>query len=137
MYVEASMPELIEEIVRITERHFGKEHATPGVPGESLIKCDREIMEEHDYRSIVGKILYLTSKLMLEGCNASRESARFLSEAKEEHWKVFYRFVGYLKDNQNNIRLIYRKPRELRIAGNMDSDYATNKANRRVFQDVS
>jgi len=38
--------------------------------------------------------------------------------------------VGYLKDNQSDIRLIYRKPREPRIIGNVDSDYA-NKADRR------
>jgi len=56
MYVEATMPELIKEIVRMMERHFGKElkrYATPGMPGESLIKCDGEIIEEHDYRSMV------------------------------------------------------------------------------------
>ena len=80
----------------------------------------------------MGKILYLTSKLMIEeGCNASRELARFFSGAKEEHWKALYRFVGYLKDNQNEIKLTYRKPRELMIVGNVDSDYATNKADRK------
>jgi len=68
---------------------------------------------------------------MIEGCNASRELARFFSEAKEEHWKALYRFVGYLKDNQSETRLIYRKPRELRMIGNVESDYATNKAGRR------
>jgi len=69
---------------------------------------------------------------MLEGCNASRELARFFSQAKEEHWKALYRFVGCPKDNQNDIRLIYRKPRELRIVGNVDSDYTGG-----VFQDAS
>ena len=43
-------------------------------------------------------IHYLTSKLMIEGCNASRELARFFSGAKEEHRKALYRFVGYLKE---------------------------------------
>jgi len=51
MYVEATMPELIEKRLRVTERHFGKElkrYATPGVPEESLIKCDGEIINEHE-----------------------------------------------------------------------------------------
>jgi len=134
MYVEATMPELIEDIITLTEKHLGKElksYTTPGKPGESLVKHEGEVMDNTSYRSIVGKILYLTSKMMIEGCNASRELARFFSGAKEQHWEAVYRFVGYLKDNKKEIKLTFRKPKELRIMGNVDSDYATNKDDRR------
>jgi len=133
-YVEATMPELIEEIIKATEEHLGKEvkpYTTPGTPGESLIKHEGQAIDETEYRSIVGKILYLTSKMMIEGCNASRELARYFTGPKEQHWKALYRFVGYLKENKSNIKITYRKPRDLRIVGNVDSDYATNKSDRR------
>ena len=133
-FVEATMPELVEEIIKATEDHLGHEvklYTTPGVPGESLIKYEGETVDETEYRSIAGKILYLTSKIMVEGCNASRELARFFTGPKEEHWKALYRFVGYLKANKDKIKLTFRKPRELRIIGNVDSDYATNKTDRR------
>jgi len=128
------MPELIEEIIRATENHLGKEvkkYQTPGIPGESLTKHEGETIDETEYRSIVGKILYLTSKMMIEGCNASRELARYFTGPKEQHWKALYRFVGNLKENKDNIKVTYRRPKELRIVGNVDSDYATNKTNRR------
>jgi len=125
------MLELIEEIIKATEEHLGKEakaYSTPGKPGESLMKHEGQVVDETEYRSIVGKILYLTSKMMIEGCNASRELARYFTGPKEEHWNALYRFVGYLKENKENIKITYRKPRELRIVGNVDSDYATNKS---------
>jgi len=68
MYVEATIPELVEEIIRATENHLGhevKQYSISGVPGESLIKYEGETVDETEYRSIVGKILYLTSKIMV------------------------------------------------------------------------
>ena len=73
----------------------------------------------------MGKILYLTSKMMNEGCNAPRKLARHFTRPKEEHWKDLYRFVEYLKEN---IKIIYRKSRELRIVRNVDSEYATKRS---------
>ena len=134
MYVEATMPELVEDIITLTEKHLGGElklYTTPGIPGDSLVKHEGEAVDNKSYRSIVGKILYLTSKMMIEGCNASRELARFFSGAKIQHWQAVYRFVGYLKENKKEIKLIFRKPKELRVMGNVDSDYATNKDDRR------
>jgi len=61
MYVEATIPELVEEIIRATENHLGhevKQYSTPGAPGESLFKYEGETVDETEYRSIVGKILF-------------------------------------------------------------------------------
>jgi len=112
-----------------------QEYSTPGITRESLTKHEGETIDETKYRSIVGKILYLTSKMMIEGCNASRELARYFTGQKEQHWKALYRFVGYLKENKDNIKVTYRKPKELRIVGNVDSDYATNQTDRRSVTD--
>jgi len=39
--------------------------------------------------------------------------------------------VGYLKENKVNIKITCRKPRELRIIGNVDCEYATSKSDQR------
>ena len=75
--------------------------------------------------------MYLTKKLMLEGCNAAREMSKFFMRPQRQHWNAFEHFVGYLKQEQGNIRLTYRKPLELRFMAVADSNYGTDKLLRR------
>jgi len=68
MFVEATMHELVEEIIKATESHLAhavKFYNTSGMPGESLIKYEGETADETEYKSIVGKTLYLTCKIMV------------------------------------------------------------------------
>ena len=44
-----------------------------------------------------GKIMYLTTKILPELSNASRELARHMTKPGKEHWKAMERLVGYLK----------------------------------------
>jgi len=62
---------------------------------------------------------------MIEGCNASRELARYFTGPKEEQ------YICGLSQGKHILKITYRKPRELRIVGNVDSDYATNKSDQR------
>jgi hypothetical protein len=48
------------------------------------------------YRSIVGKILYYTTKMAPDIGNAARELATHLSNPDEEHWKASEICDGYL-----------------------------------------
>ena len=68
---------------------------------------------------------------MPEGANAARELSRFFSNPGEEHWKSLQQFAGYLRQHKDKIKLTLRKPREMRVGINVDSNYATNKENRR------
>jgi hypothetical protein len=86
---------------------------------------------QKEYRSIVGKSLYLTSKLFVEGSNPVRELAKNFSNPGDEHWKAVEKFTGYLKENEGEIKLTYRKPKKLRIVSCVDSNYATDKENHR------
>ena len=67
------------------------------------------------YRTIVGKIMYLTHKLMLEGVNAAREMSKFFMKPQKQHWKAVEFFVGYLKQERDKIKMTFRKPEELRF----------------------
>jgi hypothetical protein len=78
----------------------------------------------------VGKIMYLVTKLLVEGCNAARELSKHLQKPVEEHWKELERFVGYLKVNGSDIKITYCRPKELHMMAMVDSYYATNTDDR-------
>jgi len=90
-YVEVTIPEVIEEIIKVTRDHLGMEVSSiqcQKPQAELLIKNEGQTIDEIEHRSIVGKIFYPTSKMMIEGCNASKELARHFTGPKEEHWKA-------------------------------------------------
>jgi hypothetical protein len=133
-FLIGSMPKLVKEIIESFEKHMGrkaKEYNTPGTPGISLLKNTAETVDAEKYRSIVGKYMYLVTKIFPEGSNTARELTKHFSNPGLEHWKELERAVGYLKKNENDVKLTYRKPREMRAVANVDSNYATNKDDRR------
>jgi hypothetical protein len=82
IYLEASMPKMIEEISEKFEKARGKKakvYATPGTPGKTLRKNEGAMLDLDAYRSIVGKIIYYATKIAPEICNAVRELAGNLS----------------------------------------------------------
>ena len=132
--VIATMDSLISEIIKVTETTLGrtlKEKEVPGKPGENLEVTDDDFIDDRAYRTIVGKIMYLTNKLMIEGMNAAREMSKFFMRPQKQHWKAVKQFVGYLKQEQSMIMLTYRKPLELRFMAVADSNYATDKHDRK------
>jgi hypothetical protein len=74
LYLEASMPKLIEEIIVNYKNATGKEaklSSVPATPGKCLRKNEGQTMMLDEYRSLVGKIMYYTTKLAPELSNAS------------------------------------------------------------------
>jgi hypothetical protein len=69
------MPKLIEERIDSYKMATGKEakiYTTPVTPGECLMKHLGEPVKIDEYRSLVGKIMYCTTKLAPERSNAKR-----------------------------------------------------------------
>jgi hypothetical protein len=121
LYLEASMPKLIEEITTNYKKATGKEgkfSSAPTTPGKCLRKNDGQPVMLDEYRSLLGTIMYYTTKLAPELSNAARELASHLSNPGEEHWIKLGKSVGYLRYGKN-LNLIYRKPDELRTNLNM------------------
>src|SRR5687767_2226896 len=100
-YVVVTMTSLIDEIIKVTKEHLKKsvaERETPALAGGVLERTeDGPIIYDKMYRTIVGKIMYLTHKLMLEGVNAAREMSKFFMNPQKQHWNALEYFVGYLK----------------------------------------
>jgi hypothetical protein len=74
---------------------------TPGFPNKELEKNQGETENLDDYRSVVGKTMYYTSKLAPELSNVARELATHSSNTGKEHWKALERCVGYLSVHDN------------------------------------
>jgi hypothetical protein len=99
-YLVAMMPELMEDIIKLYEKLIGglaKEYETPGMLGECTKKNEGDAVQHEMYRKLTGKIMYLVTKLLIEGSNAARELARQFGNLNEHHWLELGRFVGYLK----------------------------------------
>jgi hypothetical protein len=133
-YLVATMPKKIREIIELYEKHIGKNakvYSVPGTAGQCMEKWTEDAMEHTMYRRIVGKIMFCVVKIFPEGANAARELARHFSNPGPQQWEELGRFVGYLKGIEPDIHLIYRKPMELRALSYVDSNYATDKEDRR------
>jgi hypothetical protein len=61
-----------------------KSYSTPATPVTTLKKNERKIIQESGYRLVVGKVLYLTTKVAPELCNACRELLTYLSSPSNE-----------------------------------------------------
>ena len=130
------MQKLVKQIIEVAEKSIGQEVKRSSVPallGTCIVKNPEgeEAVMEKEYRSIVGKSLYLVTKLFVEGSNSVRELSKFFSNPGDEHWKAVEKFAGYLKDNEDEIKLTYRKLKELRMVSCVDSNYATDKEDRK------
>jgi hypothetical protein len=85
------------------------------------------------YRRLIGNIMLLVVKIFPEGVNAARELAQHFLNPGPMHWEELERYIGYLKsmEAEAEIRLTYWKPKEIRALVNVDSNYATDKEDRR------
>ena len=75
-YIEATMPKLVDEIIEAYTKYKGsepKEFDTPGYPNKILKKHEGKAVNPTDCRSIVGKDMYLVTKILPEGSNAARD----------------------------------------------------------------
>lgn len=79
----------------------------------------------------VGKAMYVSTKLMIEGANAVREMMKYFKKPQQEHWDALKYFVGYLKGQKGQIKLSLQMPTETRFVGLVVANYATSKSDRK------
>ena len=132
-YIIAWMPKMVKQIIKMYTDYKGsapKPQDSPGTPSTSLVSNPGEAVDASDYRSIVGKVMYLVVKLWAAGSNAARELTRFFANPGKEHWKEVDRMVGYFIAHEDDIYLRYDVPNELRPGAMCDSNHATNVEDR-------
>ena len=61
--------------------------------------------------------------------NACRELMTHLTASREEHWKSLSHLVGYLKGHYRGLKM--RPPKERRVLAFVNSDYASDRKDRK------
>ena len=121
------------DIVHSCERYIGQEvntYETPGVPGSVLGANEGAPVDIDVYRSLVGKLMFFSTKIGPKQANAVRDLSRHMSNPGEDHWKAMKRAVGFVKGMKlKGIKM--SKPVELRMATLCDSDHAKDPVTRK------
>jgi hypothetical protein len=137
--IVATMEKRVRDIIKSYENATGltaKKVDSPCTPGKVLSKNDGEITNIEDYRSIVGKAMFFSTKLGYKTSSATRQLAGHLSCPGQEHWDALARLVGYLKQMKLP-GMIYKSPESLRVISCEDTDFANCTETRRsVGSDV-
>jgi hypothetical protein len=100
LYLEASMPKLIKEIITNYKKATGKEAKLSSVaatPVKCLRKHEGQPVMLDEYISLVGKVMHYTTKLAPELSNAARELVSHLLNPGDEHWIELGKCVGYMR----------------------------------------
>ena len=134
--IRLHMDDMATKIVKEYEMLMGnvvKVWNTPGYPSLKLSKPkdDEEIVDEKNYRSMVGKIMYFVNKVCPVCLSVTRELAKYFACPTQHHWKALTRLVGYIKGTIGRGRLL-KKPKEMRIIAFTDSDYANGEDRKSV-----
>ena len=133
-YYQLTMQKYQSDLISDWKARTGREPrraATPGYPGECLSKnTDGDAVDVEGYRMLLGKLMWFCKKIMPECGNAVRELASYMDNPGEAHWRAMERLVGYIA-NHDPATLTLRQPRDLKVYGYVDSNFATNKDNRK------
>ena len=122
---------VINKLERFLQREV-KVKSSPGKPNEYLQKFDADSVNIDEYRSLVGQIMFFTTKLCPKTGNACRALSGFTSNPNEIHWKALERTVGYLKDMKTR-GVTYWEPDSMRLIAVSDTDYVNRLETRRSF----
>ena len=133
-YFECEMSKYIAGAVADYEASRGVElttQPTPAAPGSSLIKLPEEVesTDMSEFRKFVGKILYAVMKVLPDCANTIRDLTCHMARPGDDHWKALMRMMAYLKFEYRPLKL--RAPTQLRVIAQFDSDWATDKNDRK------
>ena len=131
--LRAIMDKKVVDIVNHYERYIKdkvKPFETPGKPHEYLDKHMGEPVDIDEYRSLVGKMMFFTTKLALKTGAATRALLGHMQNPGPDHWKALGRFVGYL--SQLKLKgLMYVEPETFKVIALADTDFGNCKETRR------
>ena len=113
-----------------------KKFKTPASPGQILLKGkEDEILgtaTTSEYRSKVGKLLYLVKLTRPDLSSAVRELSKFMDGPTAEHMKALDRAYGYLSMTKDYVLKMNPEPKKKgKLVGYSDSNWASDKDTRR------
>jgi len=130
---KATMDKKVEAMIEKYEKYIGKiakVYESPGKPHEYLGKHDGEPIDIDEYRSLVGQLMFYTTKLAPKLGNATRVLSGFMSNPGPEHWTALGRVMGYVKGTNMN-GITYIEPNSFKVLALADTDFGNCVETRR------
>jgi len=94
-------------------------------------KHEGDPLDIDDFRSFVGKTMFVTNKLSPEICSVTRALFGHMPSPGPHYWKATNRLIGYLKVMKQK-GILYVKPEFLKTAFLAHTDYGNCKGARRI-----
>ena len=133
-YVKATMDKKVQASIEQLKKFLKREikvKPSPGKPNEYLQKSeDENPVDIDEYRSLVGQIMFFTTKLCPKTGNACRALSGFMSNPSKDHWKALERLIGYMK-GMGTRGIIYWEPESMKLIAVSDTDFANCLETRR------
>ncbi len=132
-YCKATMNKKVKATIQKYEEYIGKEakvYESPGKPHEYLSKNEEEAIDIDEYRSIVGQLMFFTTKLGPKLGNATRALSGFMSSPGKTHWAALGRVIGYVKGMKMK-GILYVEPESFKVIALADTDFGNCTETRR------
>ena len=108
-------------------------YRTSGIPHLNLTKHEGKPINIDQYQSLVGQILFLTTKVGLKTGAAVRALSAHMSNPGPSQWKAIKRSIGYLKDLKFK-GVLYLEIDSFHTILLVDTNYANCKETRRSIR---
>ena len=133
---EIRQQQLVESMRKQFDIKTGGSWATPAAPGQVLLAGEeRELLgtqQVQEYRSGVGKLLYLVKLTRPDLASAVRELSKFMDGATMEHYLAMKRVLEFAVATAGSyLRLQPSTEQRGELVAYSDSNYASDKGNRK------
>ena len=125
-------PAYVEKVLEKQKMSDSKPVGTPINPGSHLLKAteDEEAVEQQQYQSLVGSLMYLSVCTRPDIAYAVGCLARFSSKPNRSHWTAAKRVLRYLKGTAN-CGIAFTRSESEECIGFSDADWAGDQQDRR------
>lgn len=94
------------------------------------VQKDKTTVDKHNYRSMIGKLLYLATVSRPEIALATSIFSRHIEEPQQSDWEAVRKIVSYLRQT-SNLRLRLATKGNLQLQGYVDADWAMDPTDRK------
>ncbi len=124
-------PAYVRKVLEKWKMSDSKPVGTPVSPGSYLMKAaeDEEAMEQQQYQSLVGSLMYLSVCTRPDIAYAVSYLARFCSKPNRSHWTAAKRVLRYLKGT-TDYGICFMKSESDKCIGFSDADWAGDQQDR-------
>jgi len=135
-----SQPHLIKKMLDKFENKIEnlKAYDTPAVASSHVIRCGKDEeglsdLEQQDFRSGVGSLLYLLKHSRPDLSNSVRELSKVMDRANKAHEKILHRVIRFVEQTKNRCLVLSPMKEQITwdLKGYCDSDFAGDSDTRK------